>query len=342
MRKGHSGRKRTSTSPTKEQDVIANVQNSPWKSVRQLSRETGIPKTSVHRILKRAQWKSFIPALVHALNEDDPDRRIEFCEWYRARCADDNTFSMKIIWSDEATFKLNGSINRHNCSYWAQENPHLTVERHLNLPGVTVWCGLSAKGLIGPFFFEGTVTGLNYLDMLQEFAMPCFQEQFGDAKSSTSNKMVHPHTFIVMWEDVWMKTCKTDGLEEEGPLNFLLDRQIWHPWTFLWGFLKDKVYSRKPKTIAELREAIKGECAQIQREMLLEVCSSIFSRCEKCIEQNGNQFEHFMWADLFLNILKLPPCILTFSLWTVRIFKCALFLSCESVFHVNTNKLNKF
>ena len=34
--------------PTKEQDVIANVQNSPRKSVRQLSRETGIPKPSVH------------------------------------------------------------------------------------------------------------------------------------------------------------------------------------------------------------------------------------------------------------------------------------------------------
>ena len=56
-----------------------------------------IPKSSVHWILKRAQWKSFIPELVHALNEGDPDRRVEFCEWYLARCANDNEFAHKII-----------------------------------------------------------------------------------------------------------------------------------------------------------------------------------------------------------------------------------------------------
>ncbi|XP_076322842.1 uncharacterized protein LOC143231904 isoform X2 [Tachypleus tridentatus] len=176
MRKGRSGRKRSSTSPTKEQEVIDNVLNSPRKSVRQLSRETGIPKSNVHRILKRSQFKSSIPSLVHALNEDDPDRRVEFCEWYLARCAGDDEFPLKIVWSDESTFKLNGSINRHNCTYWATENPHVTEEHHLNLSGVTVWCGLSARGLIGPFFFQDTVTGLNYLNMLQEFAMPRIQK----------------------------------------------------------------------------------------------------------------------------------------------------------------------
>ena len=183
-----------------------------------------------------------------ALNKDDPDRRIEFCEWYRAGCADDNTFSMKIIWSDEATLKLNGSINRHNCSYWAQENPHLTVERHLNLPGVTVWCGLSAKGLIGPFFFEGTVTGLNYLDMLQEFAMPCFQEQFGDAEFYFQQDGALPH----FHRDV--RGCLDENLQNRwigrrGAVEFPARSPDLTPMDFFLGFLKDKVYSRKPETM---------------------------------------------------------------------------------------------
>ena len=55
MRRGNSGRHRSSTSPTREQDVIDNVQNSPRKSIHQMSHETGIPKSSVHRILKHAQ-----------------------------------------------------------------------------------------------------------------------------------------------------------------------------------------------------------------------------------------------------------------------------------------------
>ena len=73
------------------------------------------------------------------------------------------------------------------------KNPHVTLERHLNLPGVIVCCGLSARGLIGPFFFEGTVTGLHYLNMLQEFAMPRLQEQFGDAEFYFQQDGAPPH-----------------------------------------------------------------------------------------------------------------------------------------------------
>ena len=76
------------------------------------------------------------------------------------------------MWSDEATFKLNGSINHHNCTYWAAENPHVTVGHHMNLPGITVWCGVSAFGLIGSFSFDHTVTDAIYLNLLQESTMP--------------------------------------------------------------------------------------------------------------------------------------------------------------------------
>ncbi|GBM22851.1 hypothetical protein AVEN_202126-1 [Araneus ventricosus] len=34
----------------------------------------------------------------------------------------------KIVWSDEAMFKLNVTINPHNCSYWATANPHVMQE----------------------------------------------------------------------------------------------------------------------------------------------------------------------------------------------------------------------
>ncbi|GFQ65291.1 hypothetical protein TNCT_211921 [Trichonephila clavata] len=51
-------------------------QRSPRKSLRQASREVGLSKSSVHRIMKRCQWRSYIPRLVHALNDDDPDQRV--------------------------------------------------------------------------------------------------------------------------------------------------------------------------------------------------------------------------------------------------------------------------
>jgi hypothetical protein len=46
---------------------------------------------------------------------------------------------------------LNGAINRHNWTYWALDNPRVMEQRHVNLPGITVWCGLTSEGLLGPF-----------------------------------------------------------------------------------------------------------------------------------------------------------------------------------------------
>ncbi|GFS58035.1 hypothetical protein TNIN_220981 [Trichonephila inaurata madagascariensis] len=56
----HSGRPRSFTSPTREV-VNERFPQSPGKSIQQAARGTRVPKSSAHRILKRAQWKSSIP-----------------------------------------------------------------------------------------------------------------------------------------------------------------------------------------------------------------------------------------------------------------------------------------
>ncbi|KAJ4427070.1 hypothetical protein ANN_26869 [Periplaneta americana] len=51
--------------------------------------------------------------LLHAINEDDPDRRVECCEWFENMVRQDGEFVGNIVWSDEAQFKLNGdSVER--------------------------------------------------------------------------------------------------------------------------------------------------------------------------------------------------------------------------------------
>jgi hypothetical protein len=72
------------------------------------------------------------------MNKDNPDRRLQYCKWFEGIVCKDEEFEGKVIWSDKAQFKMNGTVNRHNC----------------------VWCGLSSRDLIGPSFFEGPVTGL--------------------------------------------------------------------------------------------------------------------------------------------------------------------------------------
>jgi hypothetical protein len=100
-------------------------------------------------------------------HEDYPDRGVYFCEWLQHKVCEDEEFVSKIILSDEATFKMNRTVNCHICVYWAPEDPHIHTDKVVKLPVLTLSCGLSYKVLIGPFFFEGTATGPVYLNMLR-------------------------------------------------------------------------------------------------------------------------------------------------------------------------------
>ncbi|GFX95952.1 uncharacterized protein TNCV_2085321 [Trichonephila clavipes] len=68
----------------------------------------------------------------------------------------DASWPWKILWSDEAHFHLSGTVNTHNCRIWDTENPRTFQDIPLHSPKVTVWCGFTAKFILGPFLFEKT------------------------------------------------------------------------------------------------------------------------------------------------------------------------------------------
>ena len=41
----------------------------------------------------------------------------------------------------------------------------------MNSPSVTVWIVICSTHVIGPYFFEGTVTGESYLKVFNDFAL---------------------------------------------------------------------------------------------------------------------------------------------------------------------------
>ena len=74
--KGRSGRPRTATSLASSAIMLEQITRSPQKSTKQCARETEVSRTIIRSILKTARWKVFLPGLLHALNEDDSDRRV--------------------------------------------------------------------------------------------------------------------------------------------------------------------------------------------------------------------------------------------------------------------------
>ena len=97
--------------------------------------------------------------------------------------ADDSSLLDSIISTDKSTFKLNGKVNRHNCVYYAVENPHMIMTQEMNVPGISVWCGIWSGGLIGPFFFHNTVTAHSYLEMLHKEIVPAIEDQMNTAET---------------------------------------------------------------------------------------------------------------------------------------------------------------
>lgn len=273
---------------------------SPTKSQRKASSEYEIPRTSLQRIQKKLKLRPYRPTLLQGLNEDDPDRRLEFCESYVIRCEADTNFYKTILWSDEATFKINGRVNRHNCVYWDSVNPHLIMETELNAPGVCVWAGIFNGGLIGPYFFNGTVNSLNYLEMLREVLI--------ELENSPQFEHLQPIKEKLIWQQdgapphygtivrAFLNENFDNWIGRRGTIEWPARSPDLTPMDFsVWGILKNEVYSVKIRDVEHLKERIQSEFENLQsRNISGRTCKSVLKRCKACIEERGHHFEHLL------------------------------------------------
>jgi len=93
---------------------------------------------------------------------------------------DDPNFLFDIVFSDEAIFELNGSVNRYNCRFWSN-NPHWILEVHtLYLQKLNVWAGMLNNILNGPFFIDGNLNAAKYEDMLRNEIFPAIKQIIED------------------------------------------------------------------------------------------------------------------------------------------------------------------
>ena len=76
-------------------------------------------------------------------------------------------------------------MNRQNSHYWALENLSWGESvRHQLRWSINTWCGVWKNRLVGPVFYEGTLTGHRYLQLLQD-NIPEFLEETPLAELST-------------------------------------------------------------------------------------------------------------------------------------------------------------
>ncbi|EFN65447.1 hypothetical protein EAG_06097, partial [Camponotus floridanus] len=70
---------------------------------------------------------------------------------------------------DKATFCNRGSINRHNCHYYLDANPHWQRSQEFQRQwAIKVWAVILGDVIVGPYFFEENLNATIYLRFLQD------------------------------------------------------------------------------------------------------------------------------------------------------------------------------
>lgn len=294
LKRKSTGRPRSARTPENIDRVRAAVEASPRRPARKQAAALHMSDRSVRRILRfDLHFHPYKMAIVQQLKPNDYANRRAFAEQMIDLMTDEKIFMM----SDEAHFHLDGYVNKQNFRYWSITNPEELHERPLHSPKVTVWCGVTKSCVIGPYFFEEggrtvTVNSQRYLLMLENFLIPELQR----------NRLVRRR--------LWFQQDGATAHTANGVMDFLRrkfrGRVISHfgdiAWParspdlsicdfFLWGFLKARVYTNKPRTLDLLKEAIRQEIANLSPAMLEKVFDSFSARLEECLAKEGHHLK---------------------------------------------------
>ena len=63
---------------------------------------------------------------------------------------------------------------------------------------------------------------------------------------------------------------------------------------FLWGYLKERVYRNKPRTINDLKRNIEDQIRDISPEMFSNVMQSVLDRATQCKTENDGHLKNII------------------------------------------------
>jgi hypothetical protein len=217
--------------------------------------------------------------------------RVEFADYFLEKCKEDPYFPSKVIRTDESGFKLDGKGNIQNTRFWSKQNPDFTVEKKLKSPTLNVWGGIWGGAIIGPFFFESTVTGERYLKMLEETIWPSLQQIPNLEEMLWMQDGAPPHWMLGVKE--WLNShFPGRWIGRDGPILWPPRSPDFTPMDFsVWGTVKNRCYASKPRNMNQLKEVIIEEFSKLDVAYCQKTCQHVMKRMESCKLLGGAQVE---------------------------------------------------
>lgn len=282
---------------------------SPRRSLRRTALKLNVSGTSVRRLFKDIGGFPFRIQIGQRLTEPDMRARMVYCGTFLAMVYEDPAFLNNVWFSDESHIHLNGYINRQTTRFLGFERPNVIVQKPLHSARVTIWCAISAHGLLGPYFIEDkegnalTVTQERYRGLVIE---PFLQDlkRFCRARNIQMNRQWYQqdgatsHTAresLAMLQKNFPGRIISRGTDFPYPSH---SPDLTPPDAYLWGMLKESVFNCEdpPRTVPALREQIISFCRSLQQPLFQDMFENLRERYEYCLQRGGGHFEHLHYA----------------------------------------------
>jgi hypothetical protein len=151
---------------------------------------------------------------------------------------------------------------------------------------------------VGPYFFDGTVTGESYLEMLREVVLP----QLWNSPLYDNIKIIWqqdsaapPHYSLRVRE--FLNNSFPEWIGRRGTADWPPKSCDLMPCDFsVWGIMKNKDFSQRPTDLEHLQTITETlfENMDGDKNLCTTTVICIVERCRRCNKQNGKHFEQFL------------------------------------------------
>lgn len=297
-------RGRTARGPKEIAKVGKAIRANPTQSVRGLERKTGVSKSSIQRILiDNLEMFPYKMQLTQKLKRGDKTKRLKFCHWFLEKLQARHSFLDSLWMSDEANFHLDGTVSKQNFRYWSKQQPHIAIAHDMFPSHLTVWCAISSKGVIGPYFFEEhkevvTVNAYRYSNMLERFFVRHLRRRKTRLGGSWFQQDgAKPHTAKYTMEHlhkIFQNRIISKGADVTWPPR---SPDLTAPDFFLWGYVKAIVYSKPVHSLGQLKKRIRKCIKDIPSSTVLGAMQSLATRCRECIHRRGGLLDSVIFKN---------------------------------------------
>jgi hypothetical protein len=301
-RKSGSGKKRTSRTTEHVdavEELVQSQENAPGthRTVRQIAKEIGIPKTSVHEIIfKDLKLVCFKKRRAQELTVANKLTRLVRAKQLLRKYPE---HAVSFIWfTDEKIFTVAPPINLQNDRVYASSGTRkkqIPAERLLKTrshfsKSVMVSVGVSMLGCTDLILVEPgvKVNGAYYRDvLLTQHLLPAMKHMSSD--------------FFIFQQDSAPahRAHETVALLSREAPGFI-SPQLWPPNSpdlnpvdyHIWSALEERVYRSRISDIDQLRKRLAEEWQLFDQNIIDRAIKQWRSRLRSCVREQGGHFEH--------------------------------------------------